>query len=260
VIELVPASSYIEKLKVMKRNIKNLIGYTIGTTDGEIGKVKEFYFDDRSWTIRYLIVETGSWLSGRKVLISPEAVLEPYWEEKIFPVNLTKEQIKNSPDIDTDKPVSRQQEIKLYQHYPWTSYRVASIGMTGIMMPPDEVIKGQDEEQQNNHDPNLLSTERVKGYNIKAIDGEIGDIVDFVIDDRTWKIHFMIVDTGNWFPGKKVIISPSWIKAIKWDTSSVIVNASIEDIKNSPEYEPGEQITDSYEANLQNYYGRYIHH
>src|SRR5690349_6541754 len=104
----------------MKRSAKNLIGFTMGATDGEIGKVKEFYFDDKTWTIRYLIVETGSWLFGRKVLISPQAVVTPDWENNVFPVNLTKEQIKNSPDIDTEKTVSRQQEIELYAHYPWT--------------------------------------------------------------------------------------------------------------------------------------------
>ena len=255
----------------MKRNIKSLIGYTIGATDGEIGKVKEFYFDDHTWTIRYLIVETGSWLSGRKVLISPEAVLEPHWEEKTLPVNLTKEQVEHSPDIDTDRPVSRQEEIKLYQHYPWRSYwdgRVwtGRVAMFGVMMPPavpiDEITNNNDasDEQQSNDDPNLRSTDSVIGYNIKAIDGEVGDVEDFIIDDRTWKIHFMIVDTGNWFPGKKVLISPTWVKTIKWDTSSVIVNASVEHIKNCPEYEPGQQISDSYEANLQNYYGRYLEH
>ncbi len=111
----------------MKRSIKSLIGYTMGATDGEIGKVKEFYFDDESWTIRYLIVETGSWLSGRKVLISPDALLTPDWQQKVFPVNLTKKQIKNSPHIDTEKPVSRQQEMKLYEHYPWTSYWEGSL-------------------------------------------------------------------------------------------------------------------------------------
>lgn len=106
----------------MKRNIKSLIGFTIGATDGEIGKVTEFYFDDETWTIRYLIVETGSWLFGRKVLISPIALLTPDWENKIFPINLTKEQIKNSPDIDTERPVSRQQELDMYAHYPWGTY------------------------------------------------------------------------------------------------------------------------------------------
>jgi hypothetical protein len=103
----------------MKRSIKSLIGYTLHAADGEIGKVEEFYFDDQRWTIRYLIVRTGSWLLGRKVLISPQALGTTDWDNRAFPTTLTKEQIRNSPDIDTDEPVSRQQEERLYAHYPW---------------------------------------------------------------------------------------------------------------------------------------------
>lgn len=254
----------------MKRSINSLIGYTMGATDGEIGKVKEFYFDDESWTIRYLIVETGNWLSGRKVLISPEAVLTPDWDTKVFPVNLTKKQIENSPDIDTEKPVSRQQEMKLYEHYPWTSYWgglwAGGMGTAGMMMPMsvpfEQAIQNEANTagRQTDDNPHLRSTDNVTGYNIKATDGEIGDMEDFIIDDNTWKIHFMLVDTGNWFPGKKVLISPKWIKEIKWDTSTVLVSASVEHVKNSPEYQPGQEINESYEANLQNYYGRFISH
>jgi uncharacterized protein YrrD len=255
----------------MKHNVKRLIGYTLGATDGEIGKVKDFYFDDETWTIRYLIVETGSWLSGRKVLISPEAVLTPADNEEAFPVNLTKEQIKNSPDIDTEKPVSRQQEMKLYEYYPWTSYWggglwAGGIGTTGMVMPRpvsiEQAVQKEDDTagKETDVDPHLRSTDKVTGYSIKATDGEIGDVEDFIIDDSSWKIHFLVVDTGNWFPGKKVLISPKWIKEIKWETSTVIVNASVERVKNSPEYDAGQPISEGYEANLQNYYGRFITH
>ncbi len=256
----------------MKHNVKRLIGYTLGATDGEIGKVKDFYFDDETWTIRYLIIETGSWLSGRKVLISPEAVLTPDYKAEAFRVNLTKEQIKNSPDIDTEKPVSRQQEMKLYEHYPWTNYWggglwAGGIGTTGMVMPRpvsiEQAVKKEDDttgKESIDGDPHLRSTNKVTGYSIKATDGEIGDVEDFIIDDSSWKIHFLVVDTGNWFPGKKVLISPKWIKEIKWETSTVIVNASVERVKNSPEYDAGQPISESYEANLQNYYGRFISH
>ena len=240
----------------------------MGAIDGEIGKVEEFYFDDKTWTIRYLIVSTGSWLSERKVLISPEAVNNFQFTQKNFPVNLTKEQIKNSPDIDTERPVSRQQETKLYEYYPWRNYWSKGLWSGGIItsgmqMPPspsfEEALKKEKTPGNNkdDDDPNLRSTSKVTGYDIKATDGEIGEVVDFIVDETTWKIHFMIVDTGNWFPGKKVLISPKWIKEINWAKSSVIVKASVEHVKNSPEYNPDEEISDSYEANLQNYYGRY---
>lgn len=244
----------------MKRSLKTLIGFTMGATDGEIGKVKEFYFDDETWTIRYLIVETGSWLFGRKVLISPIALLTPDWENEIFPINLTKEQIKNSPDIDTEKPVSRQQEIEMYAHYPWSSYWGNGFG-AGIIPPPvsmyDVILDGNENniKKKEQGDPHLRSTDKVTGYKINADYGEIGSVEDFLIDARSWKIDFIVVDTGNLLPGKKVLISPSWIKDINWDNSEVTVNATVDSIKNSPEYDPSEPLTDEYAASLQKYYG-----
>jgi len=255
----------------MKRTIKNLMGFTMGALDGEIGKVTDFYFDDVTWTIRYLVVETGNWLLNRKVLISPEALLQCDWENKTLPVKLTKEQIENSPDIDTNQPVSRQHEMELYAYYPWTTYWggggwAGGMGTSGMMMPMSSVpmdeavkdsIKTSDAEAG---DPHLRSAENVDGYKINALDDIIGDVEDFIVDDINWKINYLIVDTGNWFPGKKVIISPNWVKNIKWETSEVTVNASVEQIKNSPEYDASKYLSTDYETNLQNYYGRFISH
>lgn len=250
----------------MKRNIKSLTGFTMGATDGEIGKVKEFYFDDYTWTIRYLIVETGSWLNHRKVLISPEALLKPDWEKEVFPINLTKEKIKNSPDIDTKQPVSRQHEIEMYEYYPWTSYWGGGMYTSGMItqeyVPLKEAVHNI--ESKTNHkdssgDPHLRSTHRVKGYTIHAADGEIGDVEDFVIDDSTWKLDFLVVDTGHWFPGKKVLISPKLIKEIDWDTSTVVVNATEEEVKNSPEFNYGQPVNETLKKHLDSYYeGMYL--
>ena len=254
----------------MKRNIKSLTGFTMGATDGEIGKVKEFYFDDHTWTIRYLIVETGSWLNHRKVLIAPEALLKPDWEHEIFPVDLTKDQIKNSPDIDTEQPVSRQHEIEMYEYYPWTSYWGGGywgggMGASGMMTQVHEPLKEAVHNENNtaakdsSGDPHLRSTHKVKGYTIHAADGEIGDVEDFIIDDSTWKLDFLVVDTGHWFPGKKVLISPKLIKEIDWDTSTVVVNAKEKEVKNSPEYDHGEPVDEAYKKSLENYYeGMYL--
>ena len=255
-------------MKNIKRKLNSLIGFTIGATDGEIGKVKEFYFDDQTWTIRYLVVETGSWLFGRKILLSPKALLTPDWGKHTFPVNLTMEQIKGSPDIDTDKPISRQHEIDLYSYYPWEEYYWAGgMGITGMGMSypiaMNTVLQKESDKSvtDNSHnDLHLRSTDAVIGYSIQSNDGEIGEVEDFIIDDHSWSIVFMEVDTGNWFPGKKVLISPKWIREINWNTSSVVVNASEEQVKNSPEYVPSQEVIDSYEANLINYYGRFITH
>lgn len=255
-------------MNTMRQKIKNLTGFSISTTDGEIGKVKDFYFDDDRWTIRYLIVETGTWLFGRKVLIAPQAIITPDWENNTFISNLTMEQVKNSPDIDTDIPVSRQQELELYKHYPWGNHWAGGLwaggfGTTGMMMPVQEGIEPQEQKESDttneiNGDPHLRSTDKVTGYDIRATDGQIGDIEDFIIDPGNWAIKFLLVDTGNWFPGKKVIISPQWIKEIKWEISEVTVNATVEQVKNSPEYQSNQYINDDYEQVLTNYYGRFI--
>jgi uncharacterized protein YrrD len=251
----------------MKHRLDSLNGFTIGGTDGEIGKVKDFYFDDKSWTIRYIIVETGSWLSGRKVLLSPKAVVDTAWDQSVFRVNLTMEQIKNSPTIDTDKPVSRQHETALYNYYPWGGpYWGGGFGMgvgIGTDMPYsktlDEAIQNENnvtDDDASDDDPHLRSIDKVSTYSIKASDGEIGDVKDFIVNDSNWRIDFMLVDTGNWFPGKKVLIAPTMIKEIVWETAIVVVNATQEIIKDSPEYIPGEELKESYASDLQAYYGR----
>jgi uncharacterized protein YrrD len=246
----------------MKRSIKSLIGFTIGATDGEIGKVTEFYFDDHTWTIRYLIVETGSWLNHRKVLIAPEALLKPDWEHEIFPVILTKEQVKHSPDIDTEQSVSRQHEIEMYKYYPWTSYwgGFGGMGTSGMMTQVREPLNVAVHNENNltakdsSGDPHLQSTHKVKGYTVHAVDGEIGDVEDFIVDESTWKLDFLVVDTGHWLPGKKVLISPKLIKEIDWDTSTVVVNAKVEEVKNSPKYDSSQHVNEAHKKDIDNYY------
>ncbi len=254
----------------MQRSIKSLMGYTLGAADGEIGKVKDFYFDDNTWTIRFVIVETGNWLSGRKVLISPGSLIKPHSDSEVISVSLTTEQIKNSPDIDTEKPVSVQQEMNLYNYYPWENYWGGSLwgggmGTTGMMTRPSSTVEEAAEAERHTHaaegdgNPHLRSTGTVKGYTIRAVDKAIGEVEDFIIDDRSWKIDFIVVDTGNWFPGKKVLISPKWIKEVEWETSSVIVDISAEAVKNSPEFDPHQPISEAYTTNLHDYYGRPVY-
>ncbi|OQP55785.1 PRC-barrel domain-containing protein [Niastella populi] len=244
----------------MKRHIKGLKGFTITATDGELGKVKDLYFDDKSWTIRYFVVQTGGWLFGRKVLIAPQAITRLDWSNETFVSNLTQQQVKTSPDINTEQPVSRQQEMELYKHYPWERYWAGGlwaggVGTSGMMMPgpsPEEV------PDPTEGDPHLRSIEKVTGYDIKAIDGPVGEVEDFIVDDGNWKIRYLVVDTGNWFPGKKVIISPNWINEINWESSDVVIKATVEQVKNSPEYETDEYLNDDYDRILTNYYGRFI--
>ncbi|MEP6596780.1 MAG: PRC-barrel domain-containing protein [Ginsengibacter sp.] len=250
----------------MQRNINSLAGFTIGATDGEIGKVEEFYFDDKTWTVRYMIVKTGGWLTGRKVLIAPEALLQPDWANKILPVKLTRSQIENSPDIDTDKTISRQHENALFAYYPWQNYYDIgmfgeSVGMMGAFpLPPvvDAAIPGAGQDssaKKQEPDPHLRSTHDMKGYSIHANDGEIGEVTDFIFDEEKWNISFLVVDTGTLLHGKKVLLSPAWIKEIQWNVKEVIVNVSINDVMNSPEYDPSNPLDSGYTQGLHDHYG-----
>jgi len=247
----------------MKRSINNLIGYTIKGTDGEIGKVEDFYFDDRTSTIRYMIVKTGGWFSEKKVLVSPEAFQQAEWESETFSVNLTKEKIKNSPDIDTEKSVSSQQEVLMRGYYGYEMYGQMGLGKWGYPIverrETETEIKKTKATEHSDDNPHLRSIQEVTGYKIIATDGDVGEVEDFIIDDVTWKIHFLVVEIGNWFSGKKVLISPHRIKDVKWQEQNVIINHSQDEVKNSPEYDSSQPMNDTYEHSLHDYYGKEIY-
>jgi uncharacterized protein YrrD len=254
----------------MKRSINSLLGYTIKGTDGEIGKVEEFYFDDRTSTIRYMIVKTGGWFSGKKVLISTEAFQKAEWESKTISVNLTQEKIKSSPDIDTDKPVSRQQEELMRGYYTWPDYYgygMYGYGYWGLGMWGYPAVRNREEEKQLNQmnaaehandNPHLRSTHEVTGYDIHATDGHIGEVEDFLVDDGTWMIEFLVIDTGHWFPGKKVLISPESINEIDWQTSAIIINTTIDHVKSSPEYDPKQELTAAHTSMHHDHYNSLV--
>jgi sporulation protein YlmC with PRC-barrel domain len=236
---------------------KTLTSYKLQSLDGEIGKVKEFYFDDRYWVVRYLVADTGGWLTGRQVLISPYALITASKEGQHITIDLTKKQIEDSPPLSSDKPVSQQFEVSYYGYYGWPTYWGGS-----LMWGPYAYIAHDREEwreptkDERAWDPHLRSTHDVSGYHIQAEDGEIGHVEDFVIDDETWAIRYLIVDTRNWWPGNKVLISPKWIERVSWDESKVFVNLSRETIKQAPEYTEESLLTRDYETGLHRHYNR----
>jgi sporulation protein YlmC with PRC-barrel domain len=248
----------------MLRRVKELQGYTIRATDGDIGHVDEFYFDDEKWTVRYLVVDTGGWLSGRQVLISPIALGEANWQERRLHVKLTRQQVENSPDIDTDRPVSRRQEIGYFQYYGWPYYWGGPGIWGGAMVPgylavpaaAQEVVEEERRRAEQEGDPHLRSTKDVTGYTIQARDGEIGQVSDFILDDESWTIRYLVVDTGGWLPGKKVLVPPPWIEQVSWAEAAVSVDLSRDTIKNGPEWDPDAPISREYEERLHGYYGR----
>lgn len=241
-------------------------GLTIAATDGDIGSVNDLYFDDLSWTIRYLVVDTGTWLPGRQVLISPLSVRRV--DDKIL-VDLTRNQVQNSPPVEADKPVNRQQEeaIARYydQRYYWEGpYRWGLLAYPGMPPVPTAPIPadamGEEmaarERETPSGDPTLRSSRDVTGYYIAALDGEIGHVDDFLVEDRAWAIRYLLVATRNWWPGKKVLISPEWIKTVSWADSLVQVDLRRDEIKAAPEYDPSRPFDREYESRLIEHHNR----
>jgi len=236
---------------------KSLKGYKLKSLDGEIGKVKEFYFDDYKWTIRYLIVETGGWLMGQQVLISPNALVDVNKEERYISVNLTKKQIEDSPPLDSDKAVSRQFEELYYNYYTYPIYWGASF----MWEPYPYIISDSEndiESTQNDKtwDSHLRSTINVSNYAIHAKDKELGHLDDFIVDDKLWVIRYLLIDTSKWWKGKKVLIAPRWIKSIGWRKKEVSINLLSEAIKLSPEYTEEALINRDYEKDLYMHYNQ----
>jgi hypothetical protein len=248
----------------MLMNTTLLKGLVIRASDGELGTVDRFYFDDETWSIRYLTVETGGWLSGRRhVLISPFSVVHADWQAKRLDVSLTKKQVEHSPDISTQQPVSRQHEAEFlgYYGYPcywggpylWgpASYPAGSYSST---ITAGEALA--DRVRRESADSHLRSSEAVTGYNIEATDGEIGHVDGFVVDDQAWAIRYVEVATRNWWPGQKVLVSPGWVERVSWAQSKVYVGLSREAVKNAPAYTDATPITREYENRLYLHYGR----
>lgn len=230
-------------------SVEGLQGFSIAATDGELGHVKDVYFDDRQWAIRYLVVDTGGWLSGRKVLISPASVEATDWNSQTIAVNLSRAQVQNSPDIDTEKPVSRQHEQEYYDYYGYPYYWNGPYLWGFAILPgmleqkplqdrQQQALRDRLQEERARDDPHLRSGAEVTGYDIQATDDAIGHVEDLLFDDENWKIELMVVDTRNWWPGKKVMVSPARITRVSWEGKIVEVDISRDEVEHSPEYDP----------------------
>ncbi len=242
----------------MLRSLKSISGYRLNASDGNIGHAHDFYFDDSSWIVRYLVAETGNWLIGKKVLLSPVSLEEPQWNEKIFPVLLSKQQIENSPDVSKDMPISKQKEHELATYYDWPIYW--PVGHTAVPPHVSDLEHGKTKsETETKGDPHLRSFQEVTGYGCEASDGDFGHIDDFIVEDKSWTIRYLVISTRSILPGKKVLISPMWADDIKWQDRKVRVSLTKNAIKNSPEFNPSEPINRAYEEELYDYYGRPVY-
>jgi hypothetical protein len=240
-------------------------GHAIAARDGTIGSIVDFLFDDASWHVRWAVVETGGWLSGRKVLLPTSVLGVPDQEKRMFPVELTRQQVKDSPDIDDERPVSRQMETHVYNYYGWNPYwgnglymgaygYGAGLGSSPFLGRPPERQEAVDAQRERD-DPHLRSVDAVTGYHIHATDGEIGHVEDFLVEDANWGIHYLVVDTKNWWPGKKVLIAPGLVHAIDWNGRLVDLDVGRDKVKESPPYDTSTTIDPVYENHFNNYYG-----
>jgi hypothetical protein len=230
------------KEKFMMQSLKQLYGNKLGASDGEIGHVKDFYFDDQNWAVRYLVADTGSWLTGRQVLLSPHAITGVYQPGKLLLLKYTKKQIEDSPSIETHQPVSRQYEADYYQYYGWPNYWQGDglWGTTGFPMvvTPVNPFQAKPGKAATPHpkgaDAHLRSTQAVNGYHIKATDGLAGHVSDFMMDERSWAIHELVVKTGHRLSGKEVRIQVGKVARISYEESTVFVNLTAAAVEQSP--------------------------
>jgi len=226
----------------MLRSIKQLYGDKLGARDGDIGHIKDFYFDDQSWAIRYLVVDTGSWLPGRQVLLSPYSLGSIEQTGKILRVNLTRKQIENSPSIDSHKPVSRQYEEDYYRYFGWPYYWQGDAlwGLSGvpILELPPKPLPGEpvpvNDPASEPADAHLRSTQAVSGYHLQASDGIMGHVCDFMMDAQSWGIPQVVVKTGHRFSGKEVLLQTSKVDHISYEESKVVANLTMEAVEQSP--------------------------
>ena len=239
----------------MLDSANELNGYALKALDGELGRAKEFYFDDEYWTIRYLVAETGDWIPNRQVLLSPYAISGVNRDAHNISINLSKQRILDSPLISTDEPVSRQYEESYYAYFQWPMYWGGG-NMWGAYpkLSHDDTPSAIPELGTKHWDAHLRSTKDVTGHHLQARDGEIGHVDDFIIDDETWAIRYLVIDTRNWWPGKKVLISPQWVDRVSWTDSKVFLSLSRELIKDAPEFTSELAITREYETMLHAHY------
>ena len=235
--------------------VASLKGFRLHAVDGDLGTVKELVFDDRHWTTRYLVAETGNWLHEHQVLITPLALWAVDATKESIEVNLTKKQIEASPLLETDMPVSRQFEESYHMFFGWPLYWDGENTWGNYPFLVQAREKGNTSPSTGKSwNPLLRSTHDVTGYAIHAADGEIGHVEDFLTDPETWTIRYLIVDTSNWWVGRRVLIAPRWIGKIDWETTSVTVNLTREAIKASPEYTDGINFNRQYEEALHTHY------
>lgn len=230
----------------MLRSVREMYGWSIGTDDGDIGHLVDVYFDDRRWDVRHLEVDTGHWLGGRRVLLSPRSVIGVDPARRNLRTGLSRSQVAHSPDIDVAKPVSRQHGLELAHYYGFPSYAV-TVGASVALSPVITETAGAD--------PHLRSVRAITGYFVHAVDGDVGHAEDFLVDDASWAIRHLLVSVGNWWPIRKVLVPVGWIARVSWGAGAVEMSLPAEAIRLAPDYDRASGVSPEHEARVGRYYG-----
>lgn len=239
-------------------NFDELKGFRLHATDGDLGHVHDVLFEDDSWHVRYLVVDTG-WIFGRRVLIGPQALGEPDGSTRTIPVRLTQEQVKQSPSIDTDKPVGRQQEDAIYRYYGWTPYWTAggAVGLPGD--PMLDVVGGAVDPAslgQPEGDPHLRSAREVSGYTVQAGRRDIGRASTLLLDTAVWQVRWLVADVGSAMTSRLVLVAPEWVRGLDWPEARIHVAADADKIANAPAYDPTRSLGREQERAVYEWHGQ----
>lgn len=250
----------------MLRSLKEIIGYSIQETDDVLGTCQDFIFDDALWVIRYMVADTGNWLRHHRVIIPPAALGEPDWNTERLPIRYTREQLENCPLLDQHAPVSRQYEMHLHDYLEIPFYWISENFLEGIpdgkgvVRPVDEIdVESSGEEESaaaNVLEGKLRSAIEIMSYDASSVDGDIGRVDDMIIEDNSWVIRYMVIDTGAILPGKKVLVDTQWIEEVRWDKQRVIIDMTRETLEGCPEYDPDAAVNREYEVRLYDYHGK----
>ena len=251
----------------MLRHESQINGYAIHASDGLIGTINDVLFDDATWFVRWFVIDTGTWLTGRKVLLPPSALESVNHTANQFVVKLSRQQVRDCPDIDTDLPVSRQHETNIYNYYGWAPYWGAGsyMGMVGYggyldgspITPSSAALvereKSIDQAERSKNDPTLRSIKEVTGYYVHANDGDVGRVEDFLMEDGDWSIHYLVVDVGKWWHGNKVLVSPLAVQSIRWTDRQVNLGLNRKTVQDSVAYDPSATVDPIYEKHIHKY-------
>lgn len=236
-----------ERRNTVLRSFNDLRGYKMSAQDADLGSVWDLLFDDERWVVRYLVVTTGPWRFGRLAVIARERLGRPDWPNHLFPVDLTRNQIKNAPDLDEAAPVSRRIEQLLLRHYGLDPYWVKALpsGSVRDLLPVEEA------EQVH-----LRSSREITGYHVAAADGELGHVEDLIGNVETWTVEYLVVDTRNWLPGHKVLVPTSWFDRFDWLDRQVTTKRKREELEHAPTYDPSAPVNEELERRVYDYFGR----